>query len=182
MQVQPYVVKLDRPLGTMLSIPQDSNFVIRAELCFGQRASVTPTNTVLWPTDFTRMCMPQQQANVKTLRFGVGDRVACAVEDSTDNFSVWAAGTVTTVGHPMPQTNSFSIPYCVQLDIDCTVLVHRDEDWLVRDLNLQPEGVRQGQDGTRCLNRFLKRERSDGSWEIIDHRTRNVRRARVDSE
>lgn len=165
---QPYVVQLDHPPNTMLSIPHDSNFCVRAEVCFGRGESAL---------FFTRICMGRRrQASRALLRFKVGERVCCAVEDATGNFSDWVAGTVLALHHIVDEWEdaALAVPYQVQLDSGGTVLVHRDEDWLVRDLSLQPEGPRQAEDGTRCLNRFVKRQR-DGQWEMIDHKTCKVR-------
>jgi len=51
----------------------------------------------------------------------------------------------------------------------------------VRDLALQPEGPRQGADGTRDMKRMVKR-RVGVSWEYVDHMTRKVRPAEADSD
>ena len=79
------------------------------------------------------------------MRFRIGDRVACAVEDATTNFTMWAAGTVSEVNYSMEQAlksllpeeewkgDACFLPYRVELDNGLTVLVHRDEHWLVRD-------------------------------------------------
>ena len=34
----PYVVKIDPPNSRLVSVPMDDNKVVRAEVCFGQRA------------------------------------------------------------------------------------------------------------------------------------------------
>ncbi|EOD15786.1 hypothetical protein EMIHUDRAFT_457239, partial [Emiliania huxleyi CCMP1516] len=120
-----YIVLTDPPTARLVSVPQDSNDLIRAEVCFGQRAGA------LW---FTRMSLPQaarrrcdaarcsdsercsesescrparvaaprrgaarEAACAGGRRFGVGDRVSCAVEDSSGLLSDWAAGTVRAV-------------------------------------------------------------------------------------
>ena len=71
------------------------------------------------------------------------------------------------------------VPYRVRLDDERVVLVHKDEHWLVRDLALQAEGLRQGAGGVRCLSRLEKRRSSSASggdrWEAVDHATRRVR-------
>jgi hypothetical protein len=172
----PYVVKMDPPKARLISVPKDINDLVRAEVCFGQRAGA------LW---FTLFCAPQRI--VKTRRFGVGERVSCAVEDTTDNYTIWAAGTVTEVSYSVASDASemlpdrgwsgHIVPYRVELDVGGHVLVHRDEHWLIRDLTLQPAGPRQAADGTRCLERIGKRQREEGAWEAIDHTTRRVRPA-----
>ena len=60
------------------------------------------------------------------------------------------------------------VPYRVELDNGLSVLCHRDEHWLVRDLALQPEGPRMGADGTRDTKRIVKRRAGD-AWEYVDH-------------
>ena len=67
------------------------------------------------------------------------------------------------------------MPYRVQLDGGCEVLVHRDEHWLIRDLALQPAPAsRQAPGGVRCLSRIERRQCGD-RWEAVDHTTRRVR-------
>ncbi len=114
----------------------------------------------------------------KKRRYEVGNRVSCAVEDKTGLFTVWAAGTVAAVNHVVSalatDVHGGCVPYEVKLDNGCTVLVHRDEHWLIRDLSLQPEGPRQAADGTRCLGKFGKRKVGE-VWEVIDHITNRVR-------
>ena len=171
----PYVVKLDPPIGRLICVPMDDNDCCAPEVCFGQRAEA------LW---WTLFCLPPAQATAR--RFRVGDRVAVAVEDQTDDFSDWAAGTVIEVDFSLeadakrlfPHRNcsmAARIPYKVQLDKGSRVIVHRDEHWLVRDLALQRPGPRQEANGNRCLQRIETRQRSDGTWEAVDHNTRIVR-------
>lgn len=174
----PYVVKLDPP-SRLISVPKDDYDLCRAEVCFGQRAGALY---------FTLFCLPpiKQPANAKR-RFDVGERVACAVEDETDDYSIWAAGTVLEVNYSvekdatalLPQRDwegdASIIPYRVQLDTGSRVLVHRDEHWLVRDLALQAVGPRQAQKGSRALTRLVKRHCGDYTFEAIDHMTRQVR-------
>jgi len=124
----------------------------------------------------------------KTRRFAKGHRVACAVEDPSDNFSRWSAGTVIEVNFSLEEdakkilpdrkwdgANSIC-PYWVKLDNGGLVFVHRDDHVLIRDLALQAEGPRQSADGKRCLDRLETRQRDDGTWEKIDHNTLNVRK------
>ena len=70
------------------------------------------------------------------------------------------------------------IPYRVELDNGLNaahVFVHRDDHRLLRDLALQPAGPRQSEDGTRDLQRLVKRRRNESEWELIDHATCRVR-------
>lgn len=177
----PYVVKIDPPNGRLISVPKDAETHCRAEVCFGQRAGA------LW---FTLFALPApRKGGVKKLRFAAGDRVVCAVEEAAGAYTVWAAGTVTacdvSVGPDavalMPERDwsdaNSRVPYRVQLDGGGSVLCHRDEHWLIRDLSLQPQGVRTSADGTRALQRLEKRPRAEGGWEAVDHATRNVRAA-----
>jgi len=185
-----YVVKVDPPDARLVSAPRDSDELIFTECCFGQRADA------LW---FTLLAMPLR--SLKTRRFALGERVAVAVEDASAEYSVWRAGTVTELDCTveadatglLPEHRNWSgvvVPYKVTLDQTCKesgceesscsasgreVLVHRDEHWLVRDLALQPEGARTAADGTRCVARLSRRQRSDGVWEAVDHSTRRVR-------
>ena len=175
----PYVVKIDPPDARLISVPRDEYEVCRAEVCFGQRADAL---------FFTLFCLPLRKDRRK-LRFGVGERVVCAVEDESNDWTVWRTGTVLDVDFSIEDeakavfpTRDWSgeagrVPYRVQLDGSVCVLVHRDEHWLIRDLALQPEGPRQAADGTRALKRLEKRPKSDGAdeWEAIDHMTRQVR-------
>eukprot|EP00966_Prymnesium_polylepis_P304741 7040950-Prymnesium_polylepis.1 len=161
----PYVVKIDPPNSRLVTVPIDDNDVVRAEVCFGRRAGA------LW---FTRMCLPKaaRKGSQRARRFCKGDRVACAVEDATGSHTDWAAGTVLTVDHVVESEEGVGggvAPYAVKLDAgDDVVLVHQDEHWLIRDLELQAEGARTAPDGTRCLARIAKRKRDDG-WEAVDH-------------
>ena len=61
------------------------------------------------------------------------------------------------------------------LDAGRTVLAHRDEHWLIRDLELQAPGPRQGQGGVRALAKFITRRTAEGTWEKVDHGTRKIR-------
>lgn len=169
----PYVVKIDPPNSRLISVPRDDYEVCRAEVCFGQRAGA------LW---FTLFCLPTRQATKR--RFDIGERVVCAVEGETDDVFVWAAGKITDVDYdiekdatallPDREWAGMRIPYRVQLDTGCKVLVHRDEQWLVRDIALQPEGPCEAGARTRCLTRLVKRQ-CDGVWEAVDHTTRRAR-------
>jgi len=173
-----YVVKIDPPDSRLVSVPRDKNEYARAEVCFGQRAGAR------W---FTRMCLPKairKGSSRSQRRFGRGDRVACAVEDATGDYTEWVAGTVTALDHAVEDEDEVAggvAPYEVDLDGGATVLVHVDEHWLVRDLALQPVGPRVSSDGTRCLQRMGKRKTADG-WESIDHVTRKVRKQVEDSD
>ena len=144
----PYIVVLDGPNAAnarLISVPRDDSANVRAEVCFGVLADALV---------FTLFCLPLQQT--KKRRFRISERVACAIEDSTGDYSVWAAGTVLEVDRNVQDSakelfparewkgNAGVIPYRVRLDTGTEVLVHRDEHWLVRDLVLQPEGPRQG--------------------------------------
>ena len=93
--VFPYVVKLDPPETRLVSVPTDTSEQVRAELCFGQRAGAV---------HFTRMCLPKAlRQKRRTLRFAVGERVACAVEDATSEYSDWSAGTVLAVHYTVKE-------------------------------------------------------------------------------
>jgi len=74
------------------------------------------------------------------------------------------------------------VPYRVHLDSGSTIIVHRDEHFLIRDLALQALGPRQAADGTRCLQRIETRQRGDGTWEAVDHNTRKVRNVSAPTE
>ena len=159
----PYVVKIDPPESRLISVPKDTNDYVRAEVCFGADAR-----------SFTRMCLPKairRGSQRMQRRFGEGDRVACAVDDATSNYTNWAAGTVLALDHLVEDVDGVPggrAPYEVRLDSGPSVLVHADEHWLVRDLALQPAGPRNAEDGTRCIQRISKRKTADG-WENVDH-------------
>ena len=68
------------------------------------------------------------------------------------------------------------MPYQVRLDGGATVLVHQDEHWLIRDLELQPVGPRVAADGTRVVARMGKRKLSEDEWQTVDHVTRRCRK------
>jgi hypothetical protein len=110
----------------------------------------------------------------------VGERVACAVEAAEADYATdWAAGSVSAVDEPVDGIEGVGgggvVPYRVLLDDGGgSVLVHQDEHWLVRDLELQPAGPRVAADGTRTLARMGKRRMGD-DWQVFDHVTRNVR-------
>ena len=185
----PYVVKLDAPIGRLISVPSDDNSLCRAEVCFGHRSVKLASGSSA--LSFTLRCKPQAKGSQKP-RFCVADRVTCAIEDESGDFTVWSAGKVTEVDYNLEQDvmcedRDFAlgwnwakrpgvVPYRVLLDSGVAVNVHRDVHWLVRDLALQPAGPRQSEDGTRNVKRLVKRRRGQsGSWECIDHATRKVR-------
>ena len=120
--VFPYVVKLDPPDTRLVSVPTDTSEQVRAEVCFGQRAGAM---------HFTRMCLPNALLRQKrrTPRFAAGERVACAVEDATSEYSDWSAGTVLAVNCTVKEWEGFpegdsTVPYQVGLDAGDIVLVH----------------------------------------------------------
>jgi len=173
----PYVVKIDPPNSRLVSVPEDSTCVVRAEVCFGQQPGA------LW---FTGMCLPKavRRGAQRTRRFRAGERVACAVADATDDYADWAAGTVAAIDHPVEVADGVAgglAPYEVLLDSGGRVVVHVDEHWLIRDLALQPVGPRIAPDGTRCVARMDKRRAGD-AIEMVDHATRKVRRMAADDE
>ena len=67
------------------------------------------------------------------------------------------------------------MPYRVRLDDTGgrSVLVHRDEHRFIRSRDLQAPGPRTG--ATRVLDKFVTRQKKDGSWEKVDHETLKVR-------
>ena len=101
----PYIVKLDPPIGRLICVPVDDSNVCAVEVCWGQ-PQTTPAQAAragaLWWTLFSLpTCQP------KTRRFAVGDRVACAVEDDTDQLSVWAPGTVLEVYFSLERSRTY---------------------------------------------------------------------------
>ena len=80
----------------------DDHDLCRAEVCFGQHGIADD----LWCTLY---CIPHFQAEMR--RFAKGDRVACAVEDETAEFSVWAAGTVTEVDTSLADHGKKLLPH-----------------------------------------------------------------------
>lgn len=178
----PYVVHLDPPISALISAPSDSNDTIRPEVCFGQSSDSLRV---------TLMCLPQVHKSIPR-RFQVGDRVACLIEDCPEDptGTVWAAGTIEEVDVSMEAAAKEELPhawtsqwplgvpaapYRARLDNECSVLVHKDEHWLVRDLAHQPEGLCQGADGTRCVVDRIEKRQYDGAWVVVDHMTRKVR-------
>ena len=184
----PYVVKLDAPINRLISVPHDEGSLCRAEVCFGRRDDAL---------SFTLRCKPVRRPN-QAQRFGAGDLVACAIEDESGDYSVWAAGRVSDVDYNVEQDVMMKdrdfglswnwtkktgvIPYRVLLDSGEHVYVHNDVHWLLRDLALQPAGPRQSADGTRALKRMAKRRRGEDGWEMIDHATRKVRHHAADKD
>ena len=164
----PYIVKLDAPIGKLISVPYDRNEVCRAEICFDEARD--------GGTDMALTCLPKRGKGgaAAKRRFAVDARVAVAVEDETDAFTDWAAGVVVAVDHAV-DAEAPPVPYRVRLDAGRVVLVQRDEHWLIRDLAFQKPGTRQGFNGRRFLDKFVKREVAEGKWEMVDHATLKVR-------
>jgi len=172
----PYVVKIDPPMNRLISAPVDKEDTVCAEVCFRQDKEDY--------VQFTLFCVPLRH-KTSARRFVAGDRVACAIS-SDESSTAWAAGTVKEVDLNMAEAAAKlcpnkewpsgppTVPYLVDLDAGWPVHVHRDEHWLVRDLELQPEGARQAADGTRCLVRIEIRPKGEG-WEAVDHQTCKVR-------
>ena len=182
-RVVPYKVKLDPPIGRMIAVPVDSNATVRPEICFGQVSD---------GLEFTIYCLPQIKSKPK--RFQVNDRVVCIVEDSVLDYAdeafdstgiVWAPGTVTEVEVSMEDAAGIlllelidrprqkwpkgvpSAPYRVQLDEGgASVLVHKDEHWLIRSEELSGGGTR--------LQRMEVVQHEDG-WRKVDHNTGRFR-------
>lgn len=176
-----YSVKLDPPMNQLTSVPleSDNNDRIRLDVCFHP-----DTDGLL----FTLFSIPQVDKSRSRRRFSVGDRVACAIKGSDSTASVWATGLVTEMEISMQKAAEEhlsdemiagkwpkgvpAVPYRVTLDDGRSVLVHKDQHWLIRDAELQIGGTR--------LQRIETRQRA-GAWEAVDHMTRQVRhRARPD--
>ena len=123
-QVLPYVVMLDAPIKRPVAVPADTNDFVRPEVCFGQNQDAAL---------FTRDCLPPARAARPLLRFPLGGRVTCAVEDDSGAFVVWKAGTVGTLwARPSDSFEDVWQPddaaaYAVDLDDGGHVLVHRDD-------------------------------------------------------
>jgi len=159
----PYVVKLNPPLGKLISVPEDKKNFCRSEICFD--------GDVPGGAEFSIACLPLNPT--KTRRFGVGDFVCVAVEDPEDVHTDWAAGEVIQVDVDVGAASK--IPYRVRLADTGgrSVLVHREEHRFIRSRNLQSPGPRTGV--TRVLDKFVTRQKKDGSWEKADHETFRVR-------
>ena len=173
----PYVVQVDPPTSCSFPVPEDTNEWVRAEVAFGRRADAH---------SWTLLSLPRAKVRGTRFsrRFRVGERVACAVEAPNDGYTVWAAGTVIAVDYPVAGIGGMAegvVPYQVAIDDGSTVLVHRCEHWLVRDLALQSVGPRTAADGTRTMSRMAKRKVPEG-WQMVDHVTRNVRKLEPECE
>lgn len=159
----PYLVKLDPPLGKLISVPEDKKNFCRSEICFD--------GDVPGGAEFSIACLPLNPT--KQRRFGEGDFVCVAVEDPEDVHTDWAAGEVIQVDVDVGAASK--IPYRVRLADTGgrSVLVHREEHRFIRSRNLQSPGPRTG--ATRVLDKFVTRQKKDGSWEKVDHETLRVR-------
>ncbi|CAH0376883.1 unnamed protein product [Pelagomonas calceolata] len=159
----PYVVKLDPPLGKLISVPEDRKNFCRSEICFD--------GDVPGGAQFSIACLPLNPT--KKRRFAVGDKVCVAVEDPEDVHTDWAAGEVVQVDVDVGAASK--MPYRVRLDDTGgrSVLVHREEHRFIRSRDLQAPGPRTG--ATRVLDKFVTRQKKDGSWEKVDHETLKVR-------
>ena len=180
----PYVMQLDPPHSRLISAPSDNNDTIRPEVCFGQDSDGPM---------FTLMSLPHVANTQKAFprRFNIGERVACLIEDAIPDpqGSVWAAGTVTEVDINMEEAVAQYVPYRnwpagvplvpyrVQLDKGCSVLVQKDEHWLVRDLVYQPEGPCDAKGPTRCKCTRIQTQQHGDSLISVDHMTRKTRPA-----
>ena len=96
-----------------------------------------------------------------------------AVENPEDVHTDWAAGEVVQTDVDVGAASK--MPYRVRLDDTGgrSVLVHRDEHRFIRSRSLQAPGPRTG--ATRVLDKFVTRQKKDGSWEKVDHETLKVR-------
>jgi hypothetical protein len=99
--LMPYVVKIDPPVNRLMSVPFDSNSVIRPEVCFRQSGDVSL---------FTLYCLPQIKS--KAQRFGVGDRVTCVIEDSVQDPKgiIWSPGTISEVEVSLAEAAQEQLP------------------------------------------------------------------------
>ena len=102
----PYLVKLDPPLGKLISVPEDKKNFCRSEICFD--------GDVPGGAEFSIACLPLNPT--KQRRFGEGDFVCVAVEDPEDVHTDWAAGEVIQVDVDVGAASK--IPYRVRLAED----------------------------------------------------------------
>ena len=116
----------------LISVPHDENSLCRAEVCFGQSGASA--------LGFTLRAKPRIKEKLQKPRFGVGDRVACAVEDDSGDFTLWAAGKVTDVNYD----------------------VERDTMLLDRELGLSWDWTRQS--GVVHAAVGVQRVRQPGHW------------------
>ena len=118
--ILPYIVQLDPPVDRVVSVPSDNDACVQPEVCFGRKADAG------WLT----LACARRQSLVK-LRFGVGDRVACAVEDATAGVGIWVAGTIQALRVVMDEWEGEGapVPYRIALDEGGLVLAHRDVHW-----------------------------------------------------
>ena len=189
----PYVVLLDPPVKRLIAVPADVSSTILPEVCFGLRQD---------GAYFARDCLLPKGRCPPVLRFGVGDRVAVAVEDATGDFAAWRAGRVAALwARPADPREAEAWregdAACYAVDLDAPaepgasggwsspgaggrVLVHRDDHFLVRDLALQPAAGAPRAAGTSRFNKRLNA--AHGGWESIDHQTRRARKCAAPSD
>ena len=202
----PYVVKVDPPDSFGFSCPGDTDACVRAEVCFGNSADALEWTLRCLPRAMARgsrqgarrfrvgervACAVEaaHPPSARVARVEASEEGYTLVEAESEGctdceaenggYTDWAAGTVSTVDHAVEGVGGLSggvVPYRVAMDGGGSVLVHRDEHWLVRDLQLQPAGPRVAPDGTRAVTRMGKRKLGDDTWQMVDHMTRNVRK------
>ena len=169
------------PVKRLIAVPADVSSTILPEVCFGLRQD---------GAYFTRDCLVPKGRCPPVLRFGVGDRVAVAVEDATGDFAASARGPRRrAVARPADPREAEAwrgrrARYAVDLDALAEpgasggwsspgaggrVLVHRDDQFLVRDLALQPAAGAPRAAGTSRFNKRLNA--AHGGWESIDHQS-----------
>ena len=174
----PYIVCLDS-VNRLISVPYDDPKVCRPEVCFEDSFNGEPCLTAVAP----RIVPPPRPS----LRFNVGDRVACLTAGPGGKHQRrWSAGTISQTWYQAPVWPTQMVPYRVRLDGagdinqsiklpssagDRMLSVHRDVHTLVRALKLQQPGLYADGDGDRFSRSVLK----DGRQQVVDQHTQKVR-------
>ena len=161
----PYIVCLDT-VNRCISVPYDDPRVCRPEVCFEDGYAGEPCLTAVAP-----LIVPPPRAS---LRFNVGDRVACLTAGpGGEHQRRWSAGTVSQTWYQAPVWPNQMVPYRVRVDgaRDVMLSVHKDVHTLVRSLKLQKPGLFADGDGDRFSRSVLK----DGRQQVIDQQTQNIR-------
>jgi hypothetical protein len=174
--VLPYLVKTDNIPGlpsNTISVPEDKNDdVCIQEVCFDPCSQF----------HLVKAAAPLvQQSNRPKLRFAVGDKVRCRVQNNpNDDLEQWEMGQVTSIWPQLCMPGDYNtwvlgdvsgkyadaVPYQVDLMTGRWIYCHKDDHTLIRREGLQPVTRVRG-----MSKRIEVRKGEDGSKERIDHVT-----------